>query len=193
MSDSSFEGFPKIARLSRDIIITEKIDGTNAQIWIPPEEVPYPTEYMIEGMLAGSRSHWLTPGKQDNHGFASWVKENAEELFKLGPGRHFGEWWGSKIQRGYGKVNGEKHFSLFNVHRWAVDEARPACCSVVPILYQGEFHTEAIEDCLEKLRREGSKVSPGYMNPEGVVVFHTASGALFKKTLKDDEKPKGEK
>jgi hypothetical protein len=29
-----FAGFPKISRLSRDCIITEKIDGTNAQILI---------------------------------------------------------------------------------------------------------------------------------------------------------------
>lgn len=29
-----FEKFNKISRLSRDIVITEKIDGTNAQIYI---------------------------------------------------------------------------------------------------------------------------------------------------------------
>lgn len=29
-----FKGFPKMARLSRECIITEKIDGTNAQICI---------------------------------------------------------------------------------------------------------------------------------------------------------------
>lgn len=29
-----FNGFPKIARLSRECVITEKIDGTNAQIFI---------------------------------------------------------------------------------------------------------------------------------------------------------------
>ena len=31
-----FEKFRKIARLTREIIITEKIDGTNAQIGIVP-------------------------------------------------------------------------------------------------------------------------------------------------------------
>jgi hypothetical protein len=30
------------------------------------------------------------------------------------------------------------------------------------------------------------------MRPEGIVVFHTASGALFKKTIEGDEKPKGQ-
>jgi hypothetical protein len=31
-----FTEFPKMARLSRDVIITEKIDGTNAQVFISP-------------------------------------------------------------------------------------------------------------------------------------------------------------
>lgn len=29
------------------------------------------------------------------------------------------------------------------------------------------------------------------MTPEGVVVFHSAQGVLFKKTLEKDEEPKG--
>lgn len=33
-TDLEFQEFPKMARLSRDIIITEKIDGTNAQLLI---------------------------------------------------------------------------------------------------------------------------------------------------------------
>ena len=32
-----FQGWPKIARLNRDIIITEKLDGTNAAIGVYPE------------------------------------------------------------------------------------------------------------------------------------------------------------
>jgi len=28
---------------------------------------------------------------------------------------------------------------------------------------------------------------PGFMDPEGVVIFHAASGTLFKKTLHGDE------
>ncbi len=37
----------------------------------------------------------------------------------------------------------------------------------------------------------GSKAAPGFDNPEGVVVFHTANSSLFKVTLEGDEKPKG--
>jgi hypothetical protein len=36
------------------------------------------------------------------------------------------------------------------------------------------------------LRIDGSLAAPGYMNPEGVVVFHVAGGVAFKKTLGDD-------
>jgi hypothetical protein len=62
-------------------------------------------------------------------------EEHRDDLLTLGPGRHFGEWWGAGIQRRYGLT--EKRFSLFNVTRWG--EARPACCHVVPTLYRGPF------------------------------------------------------
>ena len=32
-----------------------------------------------------------------------------------------------------------------------------------------------------------------YLNPEGIVIYHKASGQLFKKTIKNDEQPKGVK
>ena len=114
-----FVEFPKMPRLSREIIVTEKIDGTNAQVYIGDDGT----------ILAGSRTRWITP-ENDNFGFAAWVRDNTDELLKLGPGSHFGEWWGAGIQRRYG-LN-EKRFSLFNVARWG--EERPACCSVVPVL-----------------------------------------------------------
>jgi len=172
---NAFESFPKIARLFRDCIVTEKIDGTNAQILVTPDEVK-----------AGSRNRWITPAA-DNFGFARWVQANADVLREvLGEGRHFGEWWGPGIQRGYGLA--EKRFSLFNVSRWR-DVQPPLYC--VPVLYEGPFRTVAIAECMDHLRETGSKASPGFMRPEGVVVFHAASGQFFKSTLEDDEKPKG--
>jgi len=36
-----FKTFAKIPRLSRECIITEKIDGTNGVIWIPDSAVSY--------------------------------------------------------------------------------------------------------------------------------------------------------
>lgn len=176
-----FVEFPKIARLSRECIITEKIDGTNGCICIGENG-----EFFV-----GSRTRWLSPETEDNHGFLLWALTNKEELLKLGQGRHFGEWWGSGIQRGYGLVKGEKRFSLFNVHRWADDAVRPACCHVVPELWRGTFSTQAANEQIDILRRTGSKAAPGFMKPEGIVIFHTAQGFLFKKTIEKDEKPKG--
>lgn len=173
-----FKEFPKIARLMRDVIVTEKIDGTNAQVCIADDGE----------IMAGSRSRWITP-EADNYGFARWVEDHRDELRMLGPGRHFGEWWGSGIQRRYGIA--EKRFSLFNVTRWRAPEATlPPCCSVVPVLYEGPFSAEAVDACLERLRGEGSVAAPGFMQPEGIVVFHVAANTLFKRTLEKDELPK---
>lgn len=174
---SDFIGFPKLSRLSREIVISEKLDGTNAQIFITEEGE----------MLAGSRTRWINPS-DDNYGFARWSLEHAEELLTLGPGRHWGEWWGQGIQRGYGLK--EKRFSLFNVARWSDDAVRPACCHVVPELYRGEFNTNIIELELDLLRTDGSKAAPGFLKPEGIVIFHTAAQIGFKKTLINDEHPK---
>lgn len=174
-----FQEFPKLARFSREIIITEKIDGTNSQIFIDEEL----------NIKAGSRNRWICP-QEDNFGFAKWVVEHECELQALGPGRHFGEWWGSGIQRGYGLKNNDKRFSLFNTTRWEIE--RPSCCEVVPILYRGSFDTSEINKVFENLRNEGSKASLGFMKPEGIVVFHIAANVGFKKTFDKDDASKWE-
>ena len=177
-----FVGFPKIARLSREVIITEKIDGTSGCICIGEDG-----DFQV-----GSRTRWLTSETGDNHGFLLWALTNKDELMKLGPGTHFGEWWGSGIQRGYGLVKGEKRFSLFNVHRWADGAVRPACCSVVPELKRGIFTTGLVQEALDFLRVCGSMASPGYMFPEGIIIYHMAGKLYFKKTIERDEVPKGQ-
>lgn len=180
-SAHEFQPFEKMARLTRGCVITEKLDGTNAQIFIADDG---------ETMLVGSRNRWITVD-DDNYGFARWAAENRADLLRLGPGRHFGEWWGSGIQRRYGLTGGDKRFSLFNTGRWS-DELgqRPACCHVVPVLYSGIFTDTAGENALINLTINGSKAAPGFMDPEGVVVFHSASRTLFKKTIKNDSEPK---
>lgn len=172
-----FREFPKIARLNREVIVTEKIDGTNAAVVI--------TE---DGQIgAQSRSRIITP-EDDNFGFAKWVQENADELRKLGPGHHFGEWWGKGIQRGYGLT--EKRFSLFNVSRWSDPAVRPACCHVVPVLAMSTGF-EAAYVALDSLRHAGSVAAPGFMKPEGVVAFHAQGNLMFKATIEKDEEWKG--
>ena len=172
-----FQTFTKIARLSREIVVTEKIDGTNGLIAIGEDG-----EFQV-----GSRNQWITPEK-DNAGFARWAYEHKDELMALGVGFHYGEWWGQGIQRGYGLK--EKRFSLFNTSRWSDDTVRPACCHVVPVLYTGMFDTTKIEAVLEHLSYYGSIAAPGFMKPEGVVIFHTAGNLYFKKTIEGDVSPK---
>lgn len=174
-----FKGFPKIERLNREIIITEKIDGTNAQITITEDGQ----------FLTGSRTRWITP-EDDNFGFSKWSHENKDELLKLGVGTHFGEWWGSGIQRNYGLKSGERRFSLFNVTKWDCPE-RPKCCQIVPVLYKSLFSEVMIDQCLQNLKTFGSKVVPGFPSPEGIIIYHTASKKLFKVTLENDSQPKG--
>ena len=176
--DIAFIEFPKIARYSREVVVTEKIDGTNAQIYI--------NDTMTE-VFAGSRSRWIDP-TADNFGFAQWVAEHKEELLKLGPGSHFGEWWGAGIQRRYDLK--EKRFSLFNTYRWSDEATRPACCGVVPVLWRGPFDQLDVNKLIEQLKEGGSVASPGFMKPEGIVVFHTAAQWMLKKTIEKDDAPK---
>lgn len=177
MTLPEFEPFAKIPRLKRECVITEKIDGTNALVYVDEDG----------HVFAGSRTRWITP-VDDNYGFARWVDENVEELRGLGPGRHFGEWWGAGIQRRYDQDR--KRFSLFNVSRWEA-EPPPKCCELVPVLYRGPFTTDAVDEAVERLRINGSLAAPGFMRPEGVIAYLSVSRSLFKVTLEKDEVPKG--
>ncbi len=215
---AEFTPFPKISRLFRPVVITEKIDGTNAAVVVSPappynhddEEVVGPgiiintNGHKMDGfqslyVYAQSRKQVISPEK-DNFGFATWVREHARELaVGLGEGVHFGEWWGSGIQRRYGLDH--KRFSLFNTARWPSPIAnggynddgtrRPDCCHTVPVLAELEtFDTAAIKAQLLKLDSFGSYAAPGFMDPEGVVAFHKAGNLLFKVTIKNDDKGK---
>jgi hypothetical protein len=178
-----FKPWPKLPRLFRDVIITEKIDGTNAAVIIGEDG----------GWAAQSRNRLISPSA-DNAGFAGWVWDNGPALAEiLGPGYHYGEWWGQKIGRNYGL--GHRRFSLFNTTRWQGAEHHGSFdqvpeLGVVPVLYQGPFSTDVVTWMLEDLRDLGSVAAPGFENPEGVVVFHTAANSMFKVTLENDDNPK---
>lgn len=209
--NNAFNAFPKMSRLSREMWITEKIDGSNAQLYIAElaDDAPIPAHSLgvfdIDGklhyMAAGSRTRWITP-QADNFGFAAWCASNFDQLKTLGPGRHFGEWWGQGIQRKYGMT--EKRWSLFNVSRWCLhgetpqtiptadprivktQDVLPPCCHLVPVLYRGEFDTNFINSTLTMLGATGSVAAPGFLQPEGIVIYHVAGNVYFKKTLGDD-------
>lgn len=201
-----FEKFGSLTRFSQGWTITEKIDGSNGQIaildlskWDEDGYIgPHPTELAVASrgdllIMAGSRNKWLDTTKQGDHmGFAKFVEANAEELIeKLGEGRHYGEWYGGKIQRGYGLK--EKRFALFNAHRWSDDAVRPECCEVVHSFTLDEYFdcpNIAAAGVMALLKIEGSFQVPGFMNPEGVVMFHRPSQTSFKKTFDYDERGK---
>jgi hypothetical protein len=192
---ATFQPFPKLARLSRECVVTEKLDGTNACVVISEYVGDFQTYLNVE---AQSRTRMIYPGKKtDNFGFAEWVREHEEELKKLGPGYHYGEWYGKGIQRGYG-LN-ERRFALFNTSRYVAGpepatqefDGRirvPSCCEVVPELYRGNFFTTQADIELHNLASTGSRAVPGFMNPEGIVVYHTHAGVAFKKTFDDRHK-----
>jgi len=243
-----FQEWPKIGRLNRDIIITEKIDGTNAAIGILEIKVDRPAiegvrEAFVESywkVYAQSRTRIITT-LDDNAGFAQWVERNSQVLIDtLGPGLHFGEWWGVGIQRGYDLS--ERRFSLFNTAKWTkpeeaakLEQARKDGVAIytVPVLYNGPWTgilgyidgTQPLDEkdttlpwlkldadqkwpevegsenprprfasnfIMEWLKRIGSQAAPGFMQPEGIVVYHRGSDALFKATVENDEKHKFE-
>lgn len=187
-----FVEFPKIPRLSRDIVVTEKIDGRNAVIHITEDGI----------MHVGSRNGWILADDDTSMGFRAWAESHREELVAvLGPGTHHGEWWGRKIGRTYGIA--DRRFSLFNTARWTKDAGvvaadpkgyarmAPECCLVTPVLYTGPFDIAEVDECLHRLQTHGSVAQPGFMRPEGVIVFHTASNTMFKKTLDKHDQAKG--
>jgi hypothetical protein len=203
MGSTEFEGWPKTPHWFRDIVITEKLDGTNAAVNIVPltevnifQQDPSqgiivaPTTDMAYFVMAQSRKRYVT-AKDDNAGFGKWVNDNAVTLVTdLGPGRHFGEWWGQGIQRNYGLDH--KRFSLFNTAKWLMPSASFTTpnLGVVPIMYEGANLDWQIEWCLDSLYMGGSWAVDGFMKPEGIVIYHTAGNKVFKVLLEGDETPK---
>lgn len=207
-----FQPWPKTARLFRDIVVTEKIDGTNAAIHISAVadyekwlEFPDDSYSLVVGgtryvVSAQSRKRIITPGKStDNYGFAGWVYDNAAQLVSvLGEGVHYGEWWGQGIQRNYGRDS--RSFSLFNASRYADhpnmidngEDLNGGRLEVVPTLYHGPFSETSITGCLTHLSRNGSVAARGWATPEGICVYHTALGRVVKATLDGNDAGKWE-
>jgi hypothetical protein len=198
----SFAEWPKTPRLFRNITVTEKIDGTNAAIAVRRatglvdaqrgESIGVRVGDEWWAVFAQSRNRIITPGK-DNYGFARWVWDNAHALVEtLGTGVHYGEWWGSSIQRRY-ELN-HKRFSLFDTDKHADVDAviGGVPVSAVPVLYRGPMDTAKVDECLRSLAAFGSAAAPGFANPEGICVYHHASRKIFKATLDANDAGKWE-
>lgn len=184
--DVEFQKFPKISRLSNEMItITEKIDGTNGQICV------WRDKRGLVHIRAGSRNKWLDE-KNTNFGFYNFVMDNSIELMEgLGEGRHYGEWYGKGINRNYGLE--DRRFALFNTQRWN-KENKPSCCEVVPVIQQSDALDFIANSYLtaNDLRHSGSHVVPGYMKPEGIIIYLHNLGRYYKVLLVDDNTHKGE-
>lgn len=197
-----FKAWPSIPRMSKErAIVTEKIDGSNSAVRIRPFDIDADRSQQVDTisidgvqytLWAQSRKRLLTPGKStDNFGFARWVYDQAVELVRvLGPGDHYGEWWGSGIQRGYGLS--EKRFSLFNAPRWCETlhptEARSEIDNLytVPLLFAGQFYDLNVNEIRQDLIDNGSKIVPGFKS-EGMVVYLREVNASYKVLLENDD------
>lgn len=210
---AEFLAWPKTQRLYRTIIVSEKIDGTNAAIHIELLGDVATNGYHVNGigdykptpgavlcgsdvykLTAQSRKRLLEPGKgTDNFGFAAWVLANGTKLVEtLGQGTHFGEWWGVGIQRGYGLQS--RRFSLFNTdkHKGLNVEIGGVRVEPVPVIYQGMFSDPEIKNALADLAYNGSWAAPGFLDPEGVCVWHSQTRSVFKVTLDNEDCSKWE-
>lgn len=178
-----FVKYPKTKRLggkAANMMISEKLDGTNASITIKDGEI----------VCVASKNRPITPGKNsDNYGFAQWVLDNHDELLKLGEGYHPGEWCGPKIQDN--PYNLEKRtWFIFNTFRPA--DSLPSCVKQVPLLYKGPFDMQCIQDVMNDLYHNKSSVTEGAI-PEGVCIYHCGMRETFKDTFNYRDGKWGEK
>jgi hypothetical protein len=198
-----FQAWPSIPRMSKErATVTEKIDGSNSAVRIRPFDMHEDSSQQVDTvsidgeqytLWAQSRKRLLQPVKEkDNFGFARWVYDNAPALVRvLGPGDHFGEWWGSGIQRGYGLK--EKRFSLFNAPRWQeliksdVATTEIPNLYTVPLLYSGPFYDLNVVELREMLYTQGSKAVPGGRAAEGMVIYLRELNASYKVLLENDD------
>ena len=203
----TYPAFKKIPRLEKlHWSITEKIDGTNGLVYIVDKETFNPDDVLLAQLnscwentawvvCAGSRSRWLnSTSAGDNYGFCKWVAANADQLISLlGPGYHYGEWWGQGIQRGYGQL--EKRFSLFTPQRYphipqaGSPDAGGCIVSTCPLLFYGTRPgslSDTVDIAEANLRLNGSWAAAGYANPEGLVVY--LGGTLHKVIINDGPK-----
>ena len=197
-----FVKWASIPRLSKETMtVTEKIDGTNSAIRIRPTSAAndctdaLPTIAVSDDTMYNvwvqSRNRFISPGKStDNAGFAGWVNDNLDQLVTiLGPGDHYGEWWGSGIQRGYSQK--DKHFSLFNARRWlellnTTEPYEGLNLHTVPLLYTGSYDGAKVQELRQNLIDNGTTLTKNF-RAEGMIIELREIGAKYKVLCENDE------
>lgn len=164
-----FHPFPSIPRgKNMEVTITEKLDGCNVGIHID-ENLKFSGAQSRKRMLDATK-------KGDQNGFYKWCLEQ-DDLGDLGYGIHYGEWHGEGIRKNPQKIVGKK-LSLFNTFK---DRATlPKNVDLVPILFQGTFHTDLIDIVMSHLKQQG--IAQGY-SPEGIVIYYHWLRAYQKETF----------
>jgi hypothetical protein len=159
-------------------MITEEIDGTRSCVCISrlPPDVEAPEGVLsveVDGvrwvLRPASPLRWLSI-ERDNFGFAAWVYTRAEQLTRLGPGWHRGEWYGQGIQRTYGLA--DRRWALFDAERWTKPPPGLAGeVEVVPVLarVKGPQLADATARALHRLDESGSLAVPG-QRAEGILI-----------------------
>lgn len=166
-----FKAWPKIPRaILGDVIITEKMDGTNSCVIVENNEI----------VGVQSRKRMLNVGKDnDNYGFAQYVYDNKEKFLELGEGRHYGEWVGLGIQKNPHNFP-EKRFYLFNTLRWGEHNTPPEGLYVVNKLHHGPYSHEIVNQVMNTLKSNSEQLN---YKAEGCVVYFPRLDAMEKHTF----------
>lgn len=205
--------------------ITQKLHGTSAGVLIFSKEQleqflanPYTANYPIDTWAeipndprftqvgdfwvgAFSKNRVLGLGKDDNFGFAAFVKEHAEYLVELcGHGAYQGEWVGPGINSGEGLKSRRFFFFKPVKNLELLDPSKPI--SIVPTLaLNAPLATlgSEVEKASQLLLTQGSQVpeTAGFMRTEGIVIAING-GPRFKHVFESEttqwkgpSKPKG--
>lgn len=178
--------WPKITRRTAACTISEKANGSNVAVAFQVTDVS-PTDgrevYALQFDMATQTRTRMATLDDDQVGIARWAEANRETLIrdlcyidgsppqKEGLSYHYGEF----MTRGHD----EPHLYLFNTRRWTGVQFKTPTLKVVPVLYQGNYYDGVVEECLEDLRQNGSRIHPG-LPAEGVVVYYPGNDTMFK-------------
>lgn len=178
--------WPKITRRLSSVTIAEKAHGSNGALAFKVTDVS-PTDgreiYVLDVEMAVQTRNRIVTTQDDQTGIARWAEANRETLIKDlcyvngtppqedGLSYHYGE----LMTRGHT----EPHFYLFNTRRWTGVKFTTPTLKVIPVLYEGEYYEGVIEECLEDLRQNGSRIHPG-LPAEGVVTYWQGNNMMLK-------------
>jgi len=185
---AEFKRYPRIKRSLGlgNMLITEKIDGTNAMFVIEDKKLTLLGTHRRQLLMIGDpkliehyqhipdleyrESLMAEEPRRAHFGFVGWCEDHKEELESIGDGVYYGEWVTPEVKgcQRY-PYEGPPKLFLFCPQRWPEQRPQPACLDLVPTLYRGPFNEEMIQTVIDEL--DGDSVAfPGSDNPEGIII-----------------------